>query len=443
MLYFSNMRKVALFLFLVMTGTGATAQFKNIKLAEQEKDGPPMVEPSIVVNQKDEKNIIAAYSLDRINYTKDGGATWTETKVTSPYGVYGDVVLESDKKGNLYFLHLSDPSGEGRSNEAWLDRIVCHQSSDGGKTWDEGHSIGHNPPKDQDKPWVAIHPRKGNLVATWTQFDQYGLDDPACQSSILFSSSSNGKKWSKPKQLNQNPGDCVDGDNTTEGAVPAIGYDGKIFVTWSNAGTIYLDRSYDDGDTWLRNDIPIANQHGGWDMDIPGLSRCNGMPVLKIDNSTGKSSGSLYVLWADQKNGEDDTDIWLMRSPNYGDNWTAPYKINQDSAARHQFLPWMTIDQSTGYVYIVYYDRRNYDDNRTDVYLAYSADGYAFQEIKISESPFTPTPDTFFGDYTNISANNGIIAPIWTRMDEGKTSIWTTIIKQEDLIKPEIPAKKK
>ena len=54
------MRKVALFLFLVMTGTGATAQFKNIKLAEQEKDGPPMVEPSIVVNQKDEKNIIDA-----------------------------------------------------------------------------------------------------------------------------------------------------------------------------------------------------------------------------------------------------------------------------------------------------------------------------------------------------------------------------------------------
>ena len=109
----------------------------------------------------------------------------------------------------------------------------------------------------------------------------------------------------------------------------------------------------------------------------------------------------------------------------------------------HQFLPWMTIDQSTGYIYIVYYDRRNYNDNQTDVYLAYSSDGSNYQEVKISESPFVPTEDTFFGDYTNISAHNGIIAPIWTRMDEGKTSIWTTIIRQEDLIKPEAPAKKK
>lgn len=430
-------------LLLAIVSTGAIAQFKNIKLAEQVEDGRPMVEPTIVVNQKDEKNIIAAYGLDRVNYTNDGGATWKETKVTSPYGVYGDVVLESDKKGNLYFLHLSDPSGEGRGNEAWLDRIVCHQSSDGGKTWDEGNSIGYNPPKDQDKPWVAIHPRKGNLITTWTQFDKYGLEDPACQSSILFSSSSNGKKWSKPVQLNQNPGDCIDSDNTTEGAVPAIGYDGKIFVTWSNAGTIYLDRSYNDGETWLRNDIVIAKQHGGWDMTIPGLSRCNGMPVLKIDNSVGKNHGALFLMWADQKNGEDNTDIWLMSSPNNGDNWTAPFKVNQDSTTRHQFMPWMTIDNATGYVYIVYYDRRNYDDNRTDVYLAYSADGYIYNEIKISETPFIPTEETFFGDYTNISASNGIIAPIWTRMDEGKTSIWTTIIKQEDLIKPAPPAKKK
>lgn len=402
-----------------------------------------MVEPSIVVNPKDPNNIIAAYSLDKISFTKDGGVSWEEITVTSPYGVYGDVVLEADRKGTLFFLHLSDPSGEGRTNEAWLDRIVCHLSEDGGKTWDEGKSIGHNPKKDQDKPWVAVHPRKGSLVATWTQFDKYGLEDPACQSSILFSTSSNGKKWSDPIQLNQNPGDCKDGDNTTEGAVPVIAYDGKIFVTWSNAGTIYLDRSYNDGATWLRNDIPLAQQHGGWDMDIPGLGRCNGMPVLRIDNSTRKFLSVLYLIWADQLNGKEDTDIWFMKSTNHGDNWTSAIRVNKDTTTSHQFLPWMTVDQTTGYIYIVYYDRRNYNDNRTDVYLSYSTDGSTFKEVKISESPFVPTEETFFGDYNNISASNGIITPIWTRMDDGKTSIWTTIIKQEELIqKPEAIQKK-
>lgn len=424
--------------------TVANGQFKNIKLAEEQEGGKPMVEPSITINKRDSKNIIAAYSLDKIKYTKDGGESWKETTVTSPYGVYGDVVLESDSKGEIFFFHLSDPSGEGRSNEAWLDRIVGHQSGDGGESWDEGKSIGYNPPKDQDKPWVAINPRKGNLAVTWTQFDKYGSSDEGCQSNIMMSLSSNGKKWEDAIQLNQISGDCIDSDNTTEGAVPAIGRDGKMFVAWSHGETIYLDRSYDDGKTWLRNDIAIATHHGGWDIKIPGLSRSNGMPVLRVDGSDTRSAGVLYLVWADQRNGADNTDVWFTRSVNYGDNWTVPRKIGTDESNRHQFLPWMAIDQVTGYLYIVYYDRGAYDDNQTDVYLSYSSDGgNTFKDVKISESPFTPSADKFFGDYTNISAHDGTIAPIWTRMDNGKTSIWTTVIKQHDLIKEEKSDKKK
>lgn len=423
--------------FILSIGLGAMAQFKNIKLAEESNGGRPMVEPSIAINLKNPKNIVAAYSLNKVSYSHDGGVTWTETTVTSPYGVYGDVVVESDAKGNIYFFHLADPSGEGRKNEAWLDRIVAHQSGDGGKSWSEGRSIGHNPPKDQDKPWVAIHPRKGNLMVTWTQFDQYGSTDPKCQSNIMYSHSSNGgKKWSDARQLNQHTGDCIDGDNTAEGAMAAIGLDGKVFVTWANQEKIYMDRSYDEGKTWLRNDILITEQKGGWDMKIPGLGRSNGLPVLKIDNSPSKYHGALYLMWADQGNGENDTDIWFMRSTNNGDNWSAPMRVNKEENATHQFLPWMAIDQSTGYIYVVYYDRRDYDDNRTDVYMAYSTDGgYNFQEEKISESPFVPEDGKFFGDYTNIAAHKGVITPIWARMDDGKTSIWTAVINQSDLIK--------
>jgi hypothetical protein len=84
----------------------------------------------------------------------------------------------------------------------------------------------------------------------------------------------------------------------------------------------------------------------------------------------------------------------------------------------------------------MYYDRRAYDDNRTDVYLAYSMDGGAsFKNVRISESPFIPAEGVFFGEYNNISAHKGIITPIWTRVDEGKTSVWTTVIKHEDLSK--------
>jgi hypothetical protein len=420
------------------------AQFKNSKLADQVDGVYPPVEPSIAINHKDPNNIVAGIALDRAIYTKDGGVTWKESKVTSPLGVFGDPALVSDSKGHFYFFHLSDPSGKGRSEEQWLDQIVCNKSTDGGVSWDDGESIGLNPPKDQDKPWSAVHPTKQTLAVTWTQFDKYGVQDTTCHSNILFSiSTSGGKKWSKPVQLNRFSGDCIDDDNTTEGAVPAISDDGKIYVTWSYNGIIYFDRSFNNGETWLSNDLPLTKQVGGWSMDIPGLDRSNGMPVLMMDNSPGRYHGSLYIIWADQRNGEDDTDIWMIRSINKGDNWTEPQRINQDGPGKHQFLPWIAVDQTNGYVYVVYYDRRNYDDNQTDVYLSSSIDGgNHFNEVKISESPFVPSEKKFFGDYTNISAHKGVIAPIWTRMDDERTSVWTSIIKEEELTKKPQPIKK-
>jgi hypothetical protein len=84
----------------------------------------------------------------------------------------------------------------------------------------------------------------------------------------------------------------------------------------------------------------------------------------------------------------------------------------------------------------VYYDRRSYDDKRTDVYLAWSTNGgKSFYNTKISETPFIPEEASFFGDYTNITAANGVIVPVWARMDDGKTSVWTAVIKHEDLAK--------
>ncbi|MBK5278880.1 MAG: exo-alpha-sialidase [Bacteroidia bacterium] len=429
-------------IFLCLCSFTVSAQFKNIMLAEQKDGVYPPLEPSIAINKKDPNNIVAGIVLDRAIYTKDGGISWQESILTSPYGVFGDPAVISNAKGEIYFFHLADPSGKGRNDDAWLDRIVCQKSTDGGATWSSGSSIGFEPPKDQDKQWPAVHPKKDYVYTTWTQFDKYGSPDSTCHSNIMFSMpTSGGKKWSDARQINQYSGDCLDGDNTTEGAVPTVSLEGKIFVAWSNKNKIYFDRSYDDGKMWLQNDIAIADQPGGWEMDIPGLSRSNGMPVLMIDNSPSRYHGSLYLVWADQRNGESDTDIWLMRSGNRGDNWTSPIRINKDTVetgakGKHQFLPWLAVDQATGFIYIVYYDRRNYDDLQTDVYLAYSTDGGSlFTETKISESSFVPTESKFFGDYNNISAHKGVITPIWTRMDDGRTSVWTTVIKDTDLLK--------
>jgi hypothetical protein len=418
--------------------TLTTGQFRNIKLDEQTESNPFVCEPSIAINPKNPKNIVAASVLNNIYVTANGGEAWQKIKITSPFGVYGDPSLIADSKGTFYFFHLSDPThGTGGYDSDMLDRIVVQESGDGGLTWSEGEFIGLNPPKDQDKQWPTID-SKGNLYVTWTQFDKYGDSNPNCLSTILFSKSRNGKKWSDPVEISQVPGNCMDSDSTAEGAVPAISADGKAYIVWSNQEKIYFDRSFTSGDTWLSNDVVIGQQPGGWDLKIPGHDRCNGMPVTLVNNSRTIAKGHVYVMWADQRNGENDTDIWLIRSGNSGDNWTTPQRINNDTPGKHQYLPWMTVDQETGLIYIIFYDRRNYDDEQTDVYIAYSKDGgNVFKNVKISETPFVPSATSFFGDYTNIAAYKGIITPVWTRMDNGKTSVWTAVIKQEDLEKAE------
>jgi len=392
-------------------------------------------EPSIAINLKNPDNIVGGAILNKVYYTLDGGKNWKTERLKSSYGVFGDPCIISDKKGNFYYFHLSDPDQQGWMSERILDRIVGQRSKDGGKTWTDGSYMGAHHPKDQDKEWAIANPKNGHIYTTWTQFDKYDSKAPEDKSNILFSYSKNkGKSWSDAIIINQFPGDCVDDDGTTEGAVPAVGPKGEIYVAWSLNEKIYFDRSLDKGKTWLAQDKIAADQPGGWTIDIPGLNRSNGMPVIVADHSKSSHRGNIYINWADQRNGEDDTDIWMCKSTDGGDSWSAPKRINDDGPGKQQFLTWMSIDQTTGYLYVVFYDRRAHTDLSTDVYLAYSTDGgESFQNVKISETPFLPGKALFFGDYNNISAHAGRICPIWTRDDDGRTSVWTAVISEKQL----------
>ncbi|HXH60454.1 MAG TPA: sialidase family protein [Fimbriimonadaceae bacterium] len=425
------MTTVALVAALVALPAQQPASFKNIQIAPLDGSRSAF-EPSITVNKKDPANVVGGACMNSASYTTDGGKTWGETLLQSQYGVYGDPALTSDSDGNLYYVHLA----AGKERDHWLDRIVCQKSTDGGKTWSDGASIGYNHPADQDKAWPVTDPTKPYVYVTWTQFDKYASRKPEDKSNIMFSASMDGgETFSRQVRINEFSGDCLDGDNTTEGAVPAVDKKGRIFVAWAWGPSIWFDRSYDGGKTWLDHDIEVTPIVGGWDMDIPGVGRANGMPVLVCDNSDGPNAGTLYILWADQRFGESDTDVFIVSSKDQGSTWSKPKRVNGDGAGKQQFFPWLAIDDTTGYLYAVYYDRRAYDDSRTDLYVAYSTDGAkTFGEKKISESPFTPTRNAFFGDYNNISAHAGVIAPIWTRMDDRKTTVWTAILKQADLI---------
>jgi hypothetical protein len=389
-------------------------------------------EPAIAIDPTNPKNLVAGAILDKVYTSSDGGETWDISTLESQFGVYGDPCIVSGFNGDFYYFHLSNPTGAGWGSDAWLDRIVCQRSKNKGKTWNQGASIGHNGSKDQDKEWAATSPYHKRIFTTWTQFDGYHSKVAGDSSVIMFSSSNRrARKWTDPVRISDRAGDCMDDDQTVEGAVPTVGPEKDVYVAWALGESIWFDRSSDCGKTWLPSDKIVGRIAGGWNIEIPGIYRCNGMPITKCDLSGGKQHGTIYINYADQSNGIDDTDIWLLRSNDKGDTWSEPVRVNDDAAGSHQFFTWMDVDPVTGHIYIVFYDRRNYEDLRTDVYLATSTDGgMTFINEKISETPFIPDGTVFFGDYLNIAAYDGVVRPIWARHDDGLMSIWTALINK-------------
>ncbi|MBT7995847.1 MAG: T9SS type A sorting domain-containing protein, partial [Bacteroidetes bacterium] len=263
---------------------------------------------------------------------------------------------------------------------------------------------------------------------------------PGDSTHIMFSMTSDGgQNWSQAIRIDETGGYCFDDDDAVEGAVPAVGPNGEVYVCWTGPLGLMFDRSVDSGKKWLEHDIKVSDVPGGWNYVIPGIYRANGLPVIACDTSGGNNHGTIYINWSDQRNGLDNTDIWLVKSTDGGNTWTQPTLVNNDNAVKQQFFTWMTIDQTSGFLYFVFYDRRNHDDEYTDVYLALSKNaGETFENHLISDSPFRPFPTVFFGDYTNISAHDGVVRPIWTRLDDTKLSVYTAIIDTSFTALPEI-----
>lgn len=403
--------------FLVMNVLPSWGQFKNVKVAESGYG------VGIAVNLRNPANLAVSVAPDRVCYSLDKGATWAETRITSSYGFFGAPAISSDDRGDLYFFHAS----EGKEK----NHLVSHVSEDGGKTWEEGAPFGPVLTAATVQGLQAGPDARGNQNVTWTQ-----RDGAACTSQIYLSTSSNGKRWSTPLQLSQNGGTCVEDNTMPMSAMTAMSPDGKVYAAWSCRNKIFMDRSFDGGSMWLSTDLPIIDQWGGRDLEIPGHGLCRNNAVLAVDHTKTVHKGMIYLVWADKRQGDKGTDVWFVRSSNYGDNWTTPLRINNDNPGHHHYLPWMTIDQTSGNIYIVYYDRGAYDDTQTDVYLAYSTDtGSSFKTVKISESPFTATPVEGAIVQTFIAAHKGIVTPVWTRTENGKASVWTTIVDAGALTK--------
>lgn len=420
--------KLKWIVFFIPMATQISAQFQNVLISTL--NNPEEV--CIAINPKNTNQIVAGANINNAYRSSDGGVSWQHQILTcSPYNVWGDPVVIWDTANTCYYMHLSNPSSTVTGGGSWIDRIVVQRSTDFGQNYTTCDATGKNGSKAQDKEWAVVNPKNNEIHVTWTQFDNYGSSSTGDSSHILYSKSSDkGSTWTTPKRISFYGGDCIDSDNTVEGAVPAIGPLGELYVSWAGPKGLVFQKSLDGGNSWLPKETIIRPIVGGWDYTISGLQRCNGLPFTFCDLSNGPYKGTIYINYSDHKNGVADGDIWVISSTDKGTTWSEPVRVNNDVPGKEQFMSAMTIDQVTGYVYVVFYDRRNFATGvNTDVYMAVSKDGgKIFYNYKINATTFNPSANVFFGDYISISAHNNVIRPMWTQLSGSTLSVYTAIV---------------
>ncbi|HEX6731144.1 MAG TPA: sialidase family protein, partial [Pyrinomonadaceae bacterium] len=259
-------------------------------------------EVSVAINPKNPDNVLGA-SLQigsstgpragSYTYTSiDGGKTWKSVPTPNVENlVQGDDIVVFSHDGTAYHAHLSFTGIRVARPTRADNAISVNTSRDGGLTWTDGvPTVRHinSVTPFEDKPGMVVDNapgsrNKGNLYVAWTRFDVYGSRNPEHKSQIYFSRSTDGgKSFSMPIRISDTGGDCVDSDNTVEGAVPAVGPNGEVYVVWAGPLGLVFDKSIDGGLTFGQ-DKKIADFPGGWDFDVEGISRANGMPVTGVD----------------------------------------------------------------------------------------------------------------------------------------------------------------
>jgi hypothetical protein len=378
-------------------------------------------------------------SVSGYMYSDDGGVTFVDGgQLPSPGndsigGTLLPIVLgDADVKylGGCNFLYSSILIKKFSATST-AQTMGVHRSTDCGHTWTgpfevtsatnpNGLVSGSGAPQDAaDKEFMDVDPITGRVLLSWTNFT------PAAPGGVEIAStysdnalSGNPPTWS-PRAVVSATG--PDGQSS----VPrfAGGLSNNAYVTWRRfpfpgtlfgyGNTIAVARSTDNGAHWSAP-IELAPEFLTADQQL-GNDRNNTSPGLAVDTSAGPHAGTVYVVYANNDL-QDGSDIVVQRSTDQGVSFSAPVKINsRPGNDRSQWFPWVTVDTSTGRVWVFYYDQGiAASGDKSETTATYSDDGgvHWSAPVPLTSRPFqagwgNDTGQPNLGDYNQAVAQGG------------------------------------
>lgn len=350
--------------------------------------------------------------------TADGAATWSGSVEGAGGSNSGDPAAVIDLNGRWYIGYIDNASGQSVS-----------YSDNQGATWTVSKVATGTAFNMLDKNhlWVDISPSspyKGYLYNGWM-----------VNNNILVSRSvTSGATWSTSVNISA----ATNAGSHNQGINFKCGPDGEVYAAWSvydswpsDEKAIGFNTSLDGGATWgtafrALNNIKGIRNTGS----VPQNMRTNSFPSMAVDLSNSPYRGNIYIVWTNKGypgiNNSTGTSVYMIKSSDKGVTWSPARIINSDSTAgKHHYLPWITCDQATGYVSIVFYDNRNCGNTEAEAWMAYSTDGgETFADLKVSDVTFTPSAipmmaSKYMGDYLAIAAYDGKTFPCWTDTRSG------------------------
>jgi len=298
--------------------------------------------------------------------------------------------------------------------------VYVLKSTDDGETFDDGIQLASG----GDKPYLVVDPVNDNVYVVWA-------DASAGFYTIHLSRSTNrGRTYETPIAISNE-------DSAANGALPAVGPNGEVYVTWGSFDVedrLWFDRSLDEGATWLEADIVIDTQVEPRS-PLSGNFRNYLVPAIAVDRTGGPFRGRIYVVWCDGRFG--DPDIVLSYSDDRGDTWSTAARVNDDAIGNDadQWFPWVVVDDN-GHVQVTFLDRRDDPDGYLyAMVLATSTDGGASfgPNIRVSDGLYGPTDDGFLGDYTGAAVSpDNHLHPVWPDGRTGDLDVYTHAVDLED-----------
>jgi len=345
-----------------------------------------------------------AYSLDR-------GETWTFPGPIEPGVFRSDPVLDFDQGGNFYYNSLTS---------GFFCKVF--KSADA-VSWDEGTDAFGG-----DKQWMVIDRTggigDGQVYAFWKPMIS------SCSGAFTRSVDGGGSYE-----------ECSDLPNPGTRGTLTVGPDGALYACGEDNGSFYVARSSNANNAGeaVAWDLSTTVDMGG-NLSIyqgPNPNGMLGQVWIAADHSDGDYQGQVYLLATiDGFSPNDPADVVLTKSPDGGETWSDPIRINDDPDGNYNWFGTLSVAPN-GRIDVAWVDTREEPGTYLSaLYYSYSEDGGETWSVnqKLSE-PFDPhlgfPSQNKIGDYYQMRSDSLGAHLAWAATFNGEEDAYYSYILPE------------